>query len=272
MLAQGVRWFDDWFAIEDIAPGVIAVGEPRFHQFNWSYLIAGQRRALLFDTGTGVRDVNPVLRALTSLPVTVLPSHLHYDHTGNIHRFTHVAMADLPVLRQGEHDGLFHAPDYLFLGADEGMVWTPVKISAWLVIGSVIELGGRSLEIVHTPGHAPDHISLFDRHRGIFFAADFVYPGPLYAFDPGADLASYLETAKALAGTLDRGTRLFCAHGTADTSGKHRAPELAHVEIDDLVSALELLRASGTRPRTWPVNSRMSLLTGEAAFEAWQSP
>lgn len=271
MLAQGVRWFDDWFAIEDVAPGVIAIGEPRFHQFNWSYLITGQHRALMFDTGTGVRDLAPVVRSLTNLPVTALPSHLHYDHTGCINNFTNVAMADLPVLRAGERDGLFEAPEHLFLGSDEGMTWKPVKISQWLAIGSMIDLGGRSLEIIHTPGHSPDSISLLDEQARLMFAADFVYPGPLYAFDPGASLAGYLDSAELLVLRLGPDTRLFCAHGQADGNGKHRAPALGRTDISDLAAALTRLRNSGTRPKTWPVNVRMSLLLGEAAFKTWQS-
>ena len=82
MLSDGVRWFDDWFAIEEAAPGVIAIGEPRFHQINWNYLILGTKRAVLFDTGPGVRDISKVVRALTTLPVTAMPSHMHFDHTG----------------------------------------------------------------------------------------------------------------------------------------------------------------------------------------------
>ena len=271
MLAHGVRWFDDWFAVEDVAPGVVAIGEPRFHQFNWSYLITGQRRALMFDTGTGVRDLALVVRSLTSLPVTALPSHIHYDHTGCINNFANVALADLPVLRACERNGLFEAPEQLFLGSDEGMTWKPVKISQWLAIASIIDLGGRGLEIIHTPGHSPDSISLFDEQANLMFAADFVYPGQLYAQIPGADLADYLASARQLSHDLAPETRVFCAHGMPDAAGNHRAPVLGKIDITDLIQTLEELRASGNRPGVWPVNERMSLLLGDTAFQAWQS-
>src|SRR3954451_12381975 len=116
MLAPDVRWFDEWYAVEEIAPGIHAIGEPRYHQLNWNYLIAGKERALLFDTGPGLHDIAPVAASLTELPVTAMPSHLHYDHTGNLHRFSNLAMADLPVLRACELDGLVYATDDLYRG------------------------------------------------------------------------------------------------------------------------------------------------------------
>ena len=272
MLAPGVTWFDDWFAIEHLAPGIIAIGEPRFHQINWNYLITGEKRALLFDTGPGVRDIAKVVRELTNLPVTALPSHLHFDHTGNLHHFGDIAMADLPVLRACERDGWLHASDDLYRGFREGMVWTPVKVRHWLAIGTVIELGGRLLEIIHTPGHSPDSISLLDRNAAILWAADFIYPGNLYAQIPGADLAAYLATTQALLPALTASTRIYCAHGKADEQGEHRAPCLGQADIMDLAASLERLRQSGQRPKSWPVNARLSLLTGDAAFASWQSP
>jgi hydroxyacylglutathione hydrolase len=46
MTMPKVRWFDDWFAIDEIAPGLFGIGEPKYHQINWNYLIVGQERAL----------------------------------------------------------------------------------------------------------------------------------------------------------------------------------------------------------------------------------
>lgn len=270
MLAPGVRWFDDWFAIEDLGPGVIAIGEPRFHQINWNYLVLGQRRALLFDTGPGVRDISKVVRALTTLPVTAMPSHMHFDHTGCLSKFEDIAIADLPVLRACERDGWFHASDEIYRGFREGMVWTPVKVKHWLPIGSQIDLGGRVLELLHTPGHSTDSVSLWDAENNLLFAADYVYQGPLYAQIPGADLKSYLQTAEALLPMLSGETAIYGSHGDPDDHHTRRTPRLGRGDVADLADSLTRLRDSNHRPSSWPVNERMSLLLWEAAFASWQ--
>jgi glyoxylase-like metal-dependent hydrolase (beta-lactamase superfamily II) len=219
-----------------------------------------------------VRDISKVVRALTSLPVTALVSHLHFDHTGNIHRFGHLAMADLPVLRGCDQDGWFRARDDLFAGAEVGMDWVPVRISEWIAPGSVIDLGGRSVELWHTPGHSPDSVSLYDRGADLLLAADFIYPGPLYAQFPGADVMAYRETAMRLADRLGEATAIYAAHGAANGEGRHSAPRLARSDLEDLEASLGRLLASGERPASWPVNARMSLLLAEAAFTPWQDP
>lgn len=270
MLAEGVRWLDDWFAVEEVAPGVIAIGEPRFHQINWNYLILGTRRALLFDTGPGVRNIAAAVRNLTTLPVTALPSHMHFDHTGGLSGFRNVAVADLPVLRACEKHGWLNPTDDLYVGYWEGMTWTPVKPARWLAIGSAIDLGGRVLRLLHTPGHSPDSVSLHDERSGLLFAADFVYPGKLYAQLGNSDLKSYLDSAGALLPQLADGTTILCAHGRPDAQRLHRAPRLSRQDVADLAESLSSLKASGQRPASWPVNERMSLLLAETAFLSWQ--
>jgi len=272
MLAPGVAWHDDWFAIEEVAPGVIAIGEPRFHQVNWNYLIIGTRRALMFDTGPGVRDISSVVRSLTTLPVTALPSHMHFDHTGGLAGFGNIALADLPLLRGCMQDGWLMVSQDLYLGNLEGMTWTPVKPAHWLTIGSEIDLGGRSLRLVHTPGHSPDSVSLHDQASGLLFAADFVYPGSLYAQVVNSDLYSYLSSAEALLPQISETTVILAAHGTPDAHHLHRSPRLSRGDIADLAHSLKRLKASGEHPTQWPVNDRMNLLLSVDAFRSWQDP
>ena len=270
MLAPGVRWFDDWFAVREVAPGIHAIGEPRFHQINWNYLVVGETRALLFDTGPGVRDISVVVEALTHLPVTAMPSHMHFDHTGNLHRFADVAVADLPLLRAFEKDGILQEPGTLFLGHYEGMKWKPQVVQHWWPPGHRIELGGRVLELIATPGHAPDHVALFDEANDILLAADFLYLGALYAQVPGSNLADYERAGQALLARLSPATRIFGAHGMPDGSGQHDAPQLQVTDLEALLTTLQTLRKSGDRPSRVDVNSRMYLLIGAHAYEAWQ--
>lgn len=270
MLAQGTRWFDDWYALADIAPGVTAIGEPRYHQLNWNYLITGTERALLFDTGPGVRDISAVVASLTNLPVTAMPSHLHFDHTGNLDRFPDLAMADLPILRACDTDGVFHAPEHLYLGSYEDMTWKPVRIARWWPVGHAIDLGGRALEIIHTPGHSPDSVSLYDAAAKLLFAADFLYLGDLYAQVPGASLPDYHQSAQALLDMLPDDTLIVGAHGKPDAAGQHGPPVLTVSDLRDLEAVLAKIRDGAAVPQTrdparYPINAKLSLLAGRDA-------
>jgi hydroxyacylglutathione hydrolase len=276
MLGPGVRWFDDWYAIEEIGKGVFAIGEPKYHQFNWNYLICGNDRALMFDTGPGIRNIMPVVLSLTSLPVIAMPSHLHYDHTGNLHRFDEIAIADLPILRAClGSDGFFHAPEHLYLGSYEDMVWTPLRIAHWWPPGHAIDLGGVSLEIIPVPGHSPDSVSLYDPEAKLLFAADFLYRENLYAQVPGSSLPDYLAAAERLYERLPPDVLILGAHGRPGDDGLHSAPRLGLPDLEDLVVALiairdRLLDPVSREPDTYRVNRHLNLLVSPEAYRDWR--
>lgn len=264
-LAAGTM-VDDYWAVQRIDEDTIAIGEPRYYQNNYSYLILGTQRALLFDSGSATRDMRPIVASLTQLPVTVLASHLHLDHLAGIGAFSSIAMIDLPETREDVVAGVFTPRRYEYLGMFDHLRPPSVRVTEWIAPDGVIDLGGRQLTVLHTPGHTPTSISLFDTARRQLFAGDYVYPGELYAFLPGASLSTYHATARRLLTLLPADTRLWTAH-CCRASEKISAPWLSVRDLEDLDRTLVDIDAgrisgSGFFPRHFPVNDQMTLSTG----------
>jgi len=85
-----VEDIDEWFEVYQVAPGVKAIYEPHQWQETISYLIEGQTKALLFDTGNGIGDIHALVKRLSKKPITVLNSHSHFDHVGGNHAFKRI--------------------------------------------------------------------------------------------------------------------------------------------------------------------------------------
>lgn len=213
----------DWFEVYRIRPGVYALYEP--HQFEEviSYLIVGTRRALLFDTGLGVASIREVVDHLTKLPVRILNSHTHFDHTGGNAEFPDILNEDTSFTRSNamgqsnlySRDAL--APERICGKLPAGVRSDGYSIRPWHIThaihdGERIDLGGRQLEILFTPGHTPDSLSLLDRNSGLLFTGDTFYPGPIYLFTPETDFAAYARSVSRLAGLAPGLKLLLPAH------------------------------------------------------------
>ena len=91
---------DRWFEVYEVRPQVFAIYEPHQAEEVISYLILGDKQALLFDTGLGIGDIRRVVLSLTSLPIVVVNSHTHNDHVGGNWQFEHVAGMDTAFTRE----------------------------------------------------------------------------------------------------------------------------------------------------------------------------
>jgi glyoxylase-like metal-dependent hydrolase (beta-lactamase superfamily II) len=78
--------------------------------------------------------------------------------------------------------------------------------------GERIDLGGRELDVIFTPGHTPDSLVLFDRKNGLLFTGDTFYPGPIYLFTPETDFAAYTRSVARLAALEPQVKLLLPAH------------------------------------------------------------
>lgn len=201
---------DSWFEVYRIRPGVLAIYEPHQWQEVISYLIVGNKRALLFDTGMGIGSISHLVKQLTPLPVTVLNSHTHHDHVGGNAEFSDVIGRDLDFTRANAA-GRPHSEmaeeitgesvcGNLPVSFDPATyVSRPFKINSYIKEGDVIDLGGRKVEVIATPGHTPDSICLIDRANRLLWTGDTFYPGPIYLFAPETDFDSYSKSVAKLA-------------------------------------------------------------------------
>lgn len=77
---------DKWFTVEMIDENTYAISEYKHREETYCYLLIGANKALLIDTGLGVANIKEVIDKLTSLPIMVVTTHVHWDHIGG-HRF-----------------------------------------------------------------------------------------------------------------------------------------------------------------------------------------
>jgi glyoxylase-like metal-dependent hydrolase (beta-lactamase superfamily II) len=206
---ERVNILDAWFEVYKVAPGMFAIYEPHQSEEVISYLIVGQKQALLFDTGMGIADLRKVISRLTSRPVVVLNSHTHDDHVGGNWQFNFVYGIDTAFTRENAKGSTADAQAEIAPGEICGDLpkgfdpkaykTRPWRISAFIHDGFKINLGGRTVEVIATPGHTPDAIALIDRGNKLLFTGDTYYPAPIWLYRPETDLAAYEKSIARLA-------------------------------------------------------------------------
>ena len=149
------------------------------------YLLIGQNRALLIDTGA-VADAKAMPSAETVIsllpagesrpPLVVVHTHGHLDHRSGDEQFRSLANVEL-------------------VAADLESVKSHFGIANWPEAFGQIDLGGRVIDVIPTPGHHRAHVAYYDRQTGLFFSGDFLLPGRLLIEDREAAVASARRVA-----------------------------------------------------------------------------
>lgn len=233
----------EWFDVRELEPHVWLVGEPGHVN---SFLVEGEDLAVLVDTGLGVANIRTVVERLSGKPVLVVNSHHHFDHSGGNLLFEDVAIhrSGEPLLTREPPEGLAagymgyverlldawrdykYADDLYFHlltretllrplpdGFDpQSYVIRPSTPTRLLDEGDVLDLGGRSLRVLHTPGHSPDSICLLDEANGLLFGGDTVNTGPIYAHLGGSDVDAFARSASRLAELSSSVRRVLVCH------------------------------------------------------------
>ena len=155
--------------------------------------------------------------------MTAVATHIHWDHIGG-HRYysdfyAHEAelnwlAGEFPLNMQtirGMVVDRCELPQGYDVGTYEFFQGTPTRV---LHDGDVIDLGGREITALHTPGHSPGHMCFWEAATGYLFTGDLVYKDTLFAYYPSTDPQAYLKSLERIAALPVR--RVFPAHHTLD--------------------------------------------------------
>jgi glyoxylase-like metal-dependent hydrolase (beta-lactamase superfamily II) len=132
-----------------------------------SYLVVGDGRGVVIDTGFALDNIQSYAQTLTDKPVEIAANtHGHFDHTGGNGWFGRAYMsakaleiARIPYPSKRKYD---YPLDYLVTIVGDG---------------DTIDLGNRELEVIEIPAHAPSSIAFLDARQRILFSGDEVAKG-----------------------------------------------------------------------------------------------
>ena len=154
------------------------IGSGHLMSFESLYLIEGDDRAVLIDAGTKIDDLDKIVATITSKPVTLVATHVHPDHTGS-------AINYFPTIYINPGDTV-SIP--LMMADYKGEV-------LFLKDGEMLDLGGRQLEVVFTPGHTPGSVTFADTKAGYGFSGDSFGSGNLLL---GVDFSTLIATCEKM--------------------------------------------------------------------------
>ena len=120
-----------------------------------------------------------------------------------------MAMLDLPELRAQTINGVF-TPTFAQHMLYDSVGW---RVSEWWPEGTIVDLGGRELEVINVPGHTPGSVALFDKERNQLFSGDYINMVGAWAIVPGFSVNDYVTTAQKLISMTDDSLKIWEAHG-----------------------------------------------------------
>lgn len=214
---------DSWFTIDKIDENTYIISEYRHWEETHCYLLNGESKSLLIDTGLGICNIYDEVIKLTDKPVIAAATHVHWDHIGG-HRFFPEFYAHEAELGWLSGEFPLSADTIREMVVDRCELPKEFDVSNYEIFQGIpsrvlrdkdtIDIGDRIIEVLHTPGHSPGHMCFWEKESGYLFTGDLVYKDTLFAYYPSTDPMAYLNSLEKIA--LLPAKKIFPAHHSLD--------------------------------------------------------
>lgn len=193
----------EWFRIRQLTDNIWGIREPFHFEDVLSYYIKGNNASVLIDSGMGLADISSVLPNIKD--ATVLLTHSHWDHIGGAVQFANVSIFNHPFeaerLKRGwqpeEMVGFSEKNFHLSLPngfSPEQFTIPGINQFSTFTEDDIIDLGGLTIQILHTPGHTPGSVCFFIPEKGYLFTGDTLYAGPEYIHMQESSPSDYFQS------------------------------------------------------------------------------
>ncbi|MCP5029403.1 MAG: MBL fold metallo-hydrolase [Actinomycetia bacterium] len=246
---EGLPVVDEWFVRRRLDEQISLVTEPHIHPLLrcnvWH--VQGRDLDLVVDTSMGLSPLRSLVERELAGGLLAVATHSHVDHIGGLHEFDQRAAhpAEAPILEKAAlasvetahypatvlgpyRDAGYEIGDLLLDAVPPDGPRTAVyEVAAaaptrLVENGDVIDLGDRSFEVLHLPGHSPGSIGLWEAATGVLFSGDAIYDGPLLDGLDDSDIDAYRVTMERL-----RALPVTVVHAGHEASfGRQRLVEL----------------------------------------------
>ena len=178
-----------FFETKELGVGIWSIAGP---SNDLMYLVLGQERAMLVDTGMGIGDLGRLVKSLTDKPLVVVNTHGHPDHAGGNANFEEVWLPsrddairhEMATYNYRLNDlKAFHGEDSpVFRQLRAGLVKDRPYRARPIQVGQIFDLGGRRFEVLELSGHTPGSLCFLNAQEKIMFTGDSIIETPVWLY------------------------------------------------------------------------------------------
>lgn len=217
-------------SVVEIAPNLYCISE--FYLVN-TFLLVGEEKAVLFDTGCGIGNLREICERITDKPITVMLTHGHFDHSGGLYQFTdcdvYMHPADLDKntgsnkarVSYATSRGPVRFPGEKNIQAmvaripEEEPEAVSLDITKPVKEGDVFDIGGSTITVFETPGHTDGSVAYLVEPQRVLVSGDTVNNSIILKRQPNNEttlIEAFNKTCRKLWDINDRYDTLAVGH------------------------------------------------------------